>query len=60
VDHVKPLFHHPELDPFDVNNLQTLCRSCHLRKTFSEFGKKPNDNVVAWQNLIRERLAEGA
>ena len=34
-DHIRIWAHHPELR-FDVNNGQTLCRSCHSRKTSTD------------------------
>lgn len=37
VDHVKPVRTHPQL-AFDLTNLQTLCVSCHSRKTIAEVG----------------------
>lgn len=35
VDHIVPL---PEGDRFDDANLQSICRSCHARKTAKEQG----------------------
>lgn len=52
VDHKKPLRDHPEL-AFDLSNLQTLCVSCHARKTRIEVGlgdMKPDRK--AWADLI--------
>lgn len=40
VDHIKPVRDAPELS-FDPDNLQTLCPSCHTRKTRIECGHKP-------------------
>lgn len=40
VDHVKPVRDKPEL-AFDPQNLQSLCPSCHTRKTRIECGHKP-------------------
>ena len=34
VDHIVPL--HKGGDPFDMDNLQALCRSCHIAKTARE------------------------
>lgn len=36
VDHIHPL--RDDGDPYDQANLQTLCASCHSRKTASEVG----------------------
>lgn len=35
VDHIKPKAIYPELKN-DINNLQTLCPNCHVRKTVNE------------------------
>lgn len=35
VDHIKPLNTHPELG-MEWDNLQSLCRSCHEKKTAQE------------------------
>ena len=35
-DHVTPVQREPGQDPFDVNGLQSLCRSCHIQKTVGE------------------------
>ncbi|MGR3547597.1 MAG: HNH endonuclease [Roseovarius sp.] len=40
VDHVKPVRDKPEL-AYDPQNLQSLCPSCHTRKTRIECGHKP-------------------
>ena len=42
VDHVKPVRSHPEL-ALDLSNLQTLCVSCHSRKTRVEVGMSEID-----------------
>ena len=41
--------------PWDINNLQSLCRGCHIAKTrkerrFAQVGPK----VRAWRNLVAE------
>lgn len=54
VDHVKPVRTHPEL-AFDLGNLQSLCVSCHSRKTRIEVGLDPlNPARQAWRKLVRE------
>lgn len=35
VDHIEPIVRAPEL-AYVVSNLQSLCRSCHVRKTHAE------------------------
>lgn len=53
VDHVKPVRTNPEL-AFEMSNLQTLCVSCHSRKTRIEIGLDPlNESREAWRNLVR-------
>lgn len=37
VDHIKPVRTHPDL-AFELSNLQSLCRSCHSKKTRLEVG----------------------
>lgn len=53
VDHVKPVRDAPEL-AFDLTNLQTLCASCHTRKTRIECGHDPlSPERQAWRDLVR-------
>ena len=53
VDHIKPVRTHPEL-AFDLSNLQTLCVSCHSRKTRIEVGLDPlHESRAAWRDLVR-------
>lgn len=59
VDHVKPVRTHPEL-AFDLSNLQTLCASCHTRKTRLECGHDPQNPLrEAWRNLVRSTVTKG-
>lgn len=54
IDHVLPVRSHPELG-FDPANLQTLCPSCHGRKTQQETGNKPlSEDRRAWAALLKE------
>lgn len=57
-DHIVPLAFNPDRDPYDLENIQTLCRACHIGKTFSEFSKKTGTKARAWERLIADRLAE--
>ena len=52
-DHIKPVRTHPEL-AFDPENLQTLCITCHSRKTRQEVGlDEIHPERAAWRDLIR-------
>lgn len=54
VDHVQPVRTHPEL-AFDLSNLQTLCVSCHSRKTRIECGLGSHDpGREKWKELVRD------
>lgn len=54
VDHIKPVRTHPDL-AFDLGNLQSLCPSCHSRKTRVEIGLDPLDpKRQEWRNLVQE------
>jgi 5-methylcytosine-specific restriction protein A len=53
VDHVKPVRSNPEL-AFDLRNLQTLCATCHTRKTRLECGHPPlTPERLAWRDLLK-------
>lgn len=55
VDHVKPVRTHPE-SAFELSNLQTLCPTCHTRKTRLECGHPPlSAPRQAWRDLLNER-----
>lgn len=54
VDHIKPVRTHPELS-YEPSNLQTLCPSCHTRKTRIECGHKPpSPERLAWREAVKE------
>jgi 5-methylcytosine-specific restriction endonuclease McrA len=54
VDHIQPVRTHPER-AYDLTNLQTLCVSCHSRKTRIEIGLGvENPKRDAWKELVRE------
>ena len=51
-DHVRPLA--LGSDPYDQNNLQTLCRSCHIKKTSKENSREITPAERAWNELVAE------
>jgi|GEM_PF-363606 len=54
IDHIKPVRTHPELS-FDLANLQSLCPSCHTRKTRIECGHPPpSPERIAWREAVKE------
>ena len=55
-DHVTPLGRGG--DPWDPNNLQTLCRSCHIEKTRGENRREPTPAEAAWDTLIKEMIVK--
>ena len=40
-DHVVPLHRAPDQDAYDLDGLQTLCRTCHVEKTRGENRREP-------------------
>jgi 5-methylcytosine-specific restriction endonuclease McrA len=58
VDHIIPVRDAPE-KAFDPNGLQTLCRSCHTRKTRLECGHKEKSPArKAWDKCVADLAAE--
>jgi 5-methylcytosine-specific restriction protein A len=53
VHHVKRVKDAPEL-AFDLANLRTLCRACHLVETDKELGRAPNAAQSAWKQAVAE------
>lgn len=58
-DHVQPLERDPEQDPYDIDGLQTLCRSCHIEKSRRERAEAETrrpvaPGVAAWRELVAE------
>ncbi len=52
VDHINPVRTHPRA-AFDPENLQTLCRACHTKKTRIECGHKPaSESRQAWRQSV--------
>ena len=52
-DHVTPL--HKGGDPWDMANLQALCRSCHIQKTAAE-NTRPDPARDAWRAFVAELI----
>ena len=53
-DHVTPL--HRGGDPYDQDNLQALCRPCHVAKTAGE-NAKPDPERDRWRELVKDIAA---
>lgn len=51
VDHRQPIARGG--DPWDMANLQALCRHCHSRKTYGE-NHKPDPVRDRWRELVDE------
>ena len=51
-DHINPMEREPGQDPYDVNGLQTLCRSCHIEKTAAENRREGTPAELAWRELV--------
>ena len=49
-DHVTPL--RKGGDPNDSDNLQTLCRACHIAKTRRENRRPPTPAEARWRELV--------
>ena len=56
VDHVRPIQHGG--DPWDRDNLQVLCRGCHVRKTRRENRKPLSASEAEWEAFVREILSD--
>lgn len=54
VDHIQRVKTHPEL-AYEIENLQSLCWSCHSRKTHGEMGFPQIGGARRqWNDLVRE------
>ena len=53
-DHVVPLERGGA--PWELDNVQTLCRGCHIRKTRAERrpGRQSSPAVQRWANLVAD------
>jgi len=54
VDHIKGL--RDGGAPFDLTNLQTLCISCHAKKTRVEIFGEMDPERMKWRDLLRAGL----
>lgn len=56
VDHIRPVRTHPE-QAFELENLQTLCRADHSRKTRLECGHPPlPPQRREWRELLKRKI----
>ena len=55
-DHIKPLQRGG--DPYAPENLQSLCRECHIQKTASE-NNPPIPGRDAWITFVSDMASEG-
>ena len=44
-------------DGYDLNNLQSLCRSCHVRITVADNRRKLTPAEEVWGRLVAEAVA---
>ena len=55
-DHVTPLDRGG--DPWNADNLQALCRSCHVEKTRQENRRESTAAESAWRELVAEIMSD--
>ena len=55
VDHIVPL--HRGGDPWALDNLQVLCRSCHIQKTRRENRRELTPAEAAWRKMVDDLLS---
>ena len=53
-DHITPMQREPGQDPYDINGLQALCRTCHIGKTAYENRRPLTADELAWRKLVAE------
>ena len=53
-----PLQREPGQDPYDINGLQALCRTCHIEKTRAENRREPTEAELAWRELVKASISE--
>ena len=58
VDHIRPVRDAPD-QAYDLNNLQTLCRVCHSRKTRIDIGFDPlQPDRQRWRAILKNMGAK--
>ena len=57
-DHLVPLHVDPNQDPYNLDGLRTLCRSCHIRVT-AEQNRRHDPARDAWRALVAEVSTKG-
>ncbi|MDE2812022.1 MAG: HNH endonuclease signature motif containing protein [Gemmatimonadota bacterium] len=59
-DHVRPLETLPDdADPYELDNLQALCRGCHIDKTRRENDQRAAElypAAAAWKRAVEELM----
>ena len=50
VDHLVPIAQGG--DPFDMSNLESKCRACHIGKTRNQNRQEPSPERAAWNRLV--------
>ena len=43
-------------DPWSLDNLQSLCRGCHISKTGGENRRQPSPAEAAWRALVDDLM----
>ena len=57
-DHVTALQREPGQDAWDINGLQTLCRTCHVEKTRRENSRVLGPRALAWRAFVAEVIKD--
>ena len=55
VHHIVPL--HQGGAGYDLSNLETLCRGCHIAITAADNRREPSPGEDAWHELVAEAVA---
>ena len=57
MDHIRPLRRGGA--PYDPDNLQVLCRACHIEKTRVENRRPRTDQEAQWDALVKAMIGDG-